>query len=47
MAGFDEIGIVFDATSARAHLANAAKLEPHGKVVDLTRRRSGRSWCRR
>jgi acetaldehyde dehydrogenase len=37
MPGFDEIGIVFDATSAKAHVANAAKLEPHGKVlVDLT-----------
>jgi acetaldehyde dehydrogenase len=28
---FDEIGVVFDATSARAHVVNAAKLEPHGK----------------
>src|SRR5947208_1117939 len=37
MPGFGEIGIVFDATSAKAHLANAATLEPHGKVlVDLT-----------
>jgi acetaldehyde dehydrogenase len=37
MPGFDEIGIVFDATSAKAHVANAARLEPHGKVlVDLT-----------
>ncbi len=24
MAGFDDIGIVFDATSAKAHVANAA-----------------------
>ncbi|MBP2365376.1 acetaldehyde dehydrogenase (acetylating) [Pseudonocardia parietis] len=37
LPNFDEIGVVFDATSARAHVANAAKLEPHGKVlVDLT-----------
>jgi acetaldehyde dehydrogenase len=37
MPGFGEIGIVFDATSAKAHVANAARLEPHGKVlVDLT-----------
>jgi acetaldehyde dehydrogenase len=37
LAGFDEIKIVFDATSARAHLANAAALAPHGKqLVDLT-----------
>ncbi|GAA2897193.1 acetaldehyde dehydrogenase [Pseudonocardia halophobica] len=34
---FSEIGIVFDATSARAHVANAALLEPHGRIlVDLT-----------
>jgi acetaldehyde dehydrogenase len=34
---FDEIEIVFDATSAAAHLANAEALEPYGKVlVDLT-----------
>jgi acetaldehyde dehydrogenase len=34
---FDEIGIVFDATSAQAHLANAAKLAPFGKqLIDLT-----------
>ncbi|MCO5973056.1 acetaldehyde dehydrogenase (acetylating) [Actinoallomurus soli] len=34
---FDEIGVVFDATSAKAHIANAAMLEPHGKLlVDLT-----------
>jgi acetaldehyde dehydrogenase len=35
--GFDDIAIVFDATSAGAHKANAAKLAPYGKVlVDLT-----------
>jgi acetaldehyde dehydrogenase len=34
---FDEIGIVFDATSAKAHLANAAQLAPYGKrLIDLT-----------
>lgn len=34
---FDEIDIVFDATSAKAHEANAAKLQSHGKrLVDLT-----------
>ncbi|HLU42540.1 MAG TPA: acetaldehyde dehydrogenase (acetylating) [Microthrixaceae bacterium] len=37
MDGFDEIEIVFDATSAGAHKANAAKLAPYGKkLVDLT-----------
>jgi acetaldehyde dehydrogenase len=37
MNGFDEIEIVFDATSARAHMANAAALAPYGKrLVDLT-----------
>ncbi|WP_219412383.1 acetaldehyde dehydrogenase (acetylating) [Pseudonocardia nigra] len=37
MPEFAEIGVVFDATSAKAHLANAALLEPHGKIlVDLT-----------
>jgi acetaldehyde dehydrogenase len=37
MDGFDEIGIVFDATSAKAHVANAEKLAPYGKkLVDLT-----------
>lgn len=37
MPGFDEIAIVFDATSASAHEANAAALAPHGKIlVDLT-----------
>ncbi len=34
---FDEIEIVFDATSAKAHEANAAKLMPYGKrMIDLT-----------
>ncbi|MCL2542550.1 MAG: acetaldehyde dehydrogenase (acetylating) [Nocardioidaceae bacterium] len=37
MPGFDEIDIVFDATSAKAHEANAAKLMPLGKrMIDLT-----------
>ncbi len=37
LPGFDEIDIVFDATSAKAHLANAAALAPHGKrLIDLT-----------
>lgn len=37
MDGFDEIEIVFDATSAKAHVANAAKLSTYGKkMVDLT-----------
>lgn len=37
MPDFAEIDIVFDATSARAHLANAEALAPHGKrLVDLT-----------
>ncbi|MFG2725691.1 acetaldehyde dehydrogenase (acetylating) [Streptomyces canus] len=34
---FDEIDIVFDATSAKAHVANAEKLAPFGKrLIDLT-----------
>jgi acetaldehyde dehydrogenase len=34
---FDQIEIVFDATSAQAHRANALALAPHGKrLVDLT-----------
>jgi acetaldehyde dehydrogenase len=34
---FDDIGIVFDATSASAHLANASALAPYGKrLLDLT-----------
>lgn len=37
MDGFDDIKIVFDATSAGAHKVNAAKLAPYGKkLVDLT-----------
>ena len=37
MPGFDEIRIVFDATSAGAHRANADALAPHGKqLIDLT-----------
>ncbi len=34
---FDEIEIVFDATSAKAHVANSEKLAPYGKrLIDLT-----------
>jgi acetaldehyde dehydrogenase len=34
---FDDIAVVFDATSAKAHVQNAARLEPYGKrLVDLT-----------
>ena len=37
MDGFENIEIVFDATSAGAHQANAAALAPYGKLlVDLT-----------
>jgi len=37
MNGFDDIGIVFDATSAKAHVENAKRLAPYGKrLVDLT-----------
>ena len=37
MEHFGEIEIVFDATSAKAHLANNAALRPHGKrLIDLT-----------
>lgn len=37
MDGFADIAIVFDATSADAHRANAAALAPHGKtLIDLT-----------
>jgi acetaldehyde dehydrogenase len=37
MDGFTDIQIIFDATSAKAHLANAAALAPCGKtLIDLT-----------
>ncbi len=37
MDGFDDIAIVFDATSAKAHIANAEKLSAYGKqLIDLT-----------
>ena len=37
MPDFDEIEVVFDATSASAHQANAAALAPYGKrLIDLT-----------
>src|ERR1700761_8293577 len=37
MPGFDDIEIVFDATSARAHEYNAGRLGPLGKrMIDLT-----------
>jgi acetaldehyde dehydrogenase len=37
MDGFDDIDIVFDATSAKAHVANAAALTSYGKtLIDLT-----------
>ncbi|MDP9823656.1 acetaldehyde dehydrogenase (acetylating) [Nocardioides massiliensis] len=37
LSDFDDIDIVFDATSAKAHKANAAKLAPFGKrLIDLT-----------
>ncbi len=37
LPNFDEIEIVFDATSAGAHIYNAEKLAPYGKqLVDLT-----------
>ncbi|MEV4624008.1 acetaldehyde dehydrogenase (acetylating) [Asanoa sp. NPDC049573] len=37
MDGFDDIEIIFDATSAKAHLANAEKLAQYGKkLIDLT-----------
>ncbi len=37
MADFDDIDIIFDATSAKAHIANAEVLAPYGKrLIDLT-----------
>lgn len=37
MAGFGEVDVIFDATSAEAHHANYARLEPFGRlVIDLT-----------
>jgi acetaldehyde dehydrogenase len=37
MPGFEDIAIVFDATSATAHIANAKALAPYGKrLIDLT-----------
>jgi acetaldehyde dehydrogenase len=37
MDGFEDIEIIFDATSAKAHKANAERLAPYGKrLVDLT-----------
>ena len=37
MPNFTDFEIVLDATSARAHIANAAALAPHGKkLIDLT-----------
>jgi acetaldehyde dehydrogenase len=37
LPNFGEIGIVFDATSAKAHVANSAALEPFDKrLIDLT-----------
>ncbi len=37
MPGFEDISLVLDATSAQAHIANAARLAPYGKqLIDLT-----------
>jgi acetaldehyde dehydrogenase len=37
MKNFDEIGVVFDATSAKAHVQNAKALHGYGKtIIDLT-----------
>ncbi len=47
LPNFDEIDIVFDATSAKAHVVNDARLRPLGKrMIDLTPPRSAPSWCR-
>ena len=48
---FEDIDIIFDATSAKAHEANAAKLGPLGKrLIDLTPAAIGpyvgHLWCR-
>ena len=46
---FADIEMVFDATSAKAHVANAARLAAYGKkLIDLTPARDrARTWCRR
>jgi acetaldehyde dehydrogenase len=37
LPNFDDIDIIFDATSAKAHIANAGRLQPLGKrMIDLT-----------
>jgi acetaldehyde dehydrogenase len=37
LPGFEDMAVVFDATSAKAHVANAKALAPYGKIlVDLT-----------
>ena len=37
MPEFEDIGVVFDATSVRAHIHNSGLIEPTGKLmVDLT-----------
>lgn len=37
LPNFRDIDIIFDATSAKAHIANAAQLSPHAKtLIDLT-----------
>jgi len=46
--GFDDIAVVFDATSAGAHIKNDAKLASTGvRVVALTPAATARSWSRR
>lgn len=48
MGGFEDIRIVFDATSAKAHVHNSGVLEPHGvHQIDLTPRPSAPTWCPR
>jgi len=47
MPHFDDIKLVFDATSAGAHRANWNRLQDSGiRVLDLTPPPSGRSACR-